>query len=362
MRSRVWGSAAAVALGGLLAAGCGGGDRGNTDTGSEGAGKAKDSVSGAYPVSVTDCMGAKATFSAAPRKIVTSNASSLELLLRLGAGDKVIGTGFPPGKGTLPGALGTQAQKVKVLSQTVIPKEKLLGSGADLYIDTFASMGSMGGGGMGDAPTAEEFQAAGIKHIYLKSTACAAQSKSPVTDLSAVEADITSLGAVTGTSARAKELVAGMKEKVDAVQKAVGGTAEDKRPTYFFFDYDAGTKQPSVTCNRQVANAVITLAGARNVFADCDGDYKQVGWEDVIAKNPDWIQLGVRDRGSEAANKKAFDEAEQWLKSDAATKGLKAVKEGHLLRVGSEQTTIAGVENADTVEEIAKALYPGKVG
>lgn len=357
MRSRVWGGTATVVLGGLLAAGCGGWDGGNTDTADESVGKA---VSGDYPVSITDCMGAKTTFFAAPKKIVTSNTSSLELLLRLGAGAKVIGTGFPPSKGTLPGALDAQAQQLKVLSQTVIPKEKLLGSGADLYIDTFANMNM--GGGTGDAPTEEEFKAAGIKHIYLKSTACAAQSKTPVTDLSAVEADITSLGQVTGTSAKAKELVAGMKEKVDAVQKAVGGTAEGERPTYFFFDYDAGTKQPTVVCNRQVANAVITQAGARNVFADCDGDYKQVGWEDVIAKNPDWIQLGVRNRGSEAANKKAFDEAEQWLKSNAVTKGLKAVKEGHFLRIGSEQTTITGVENASTVEEIAKTLYPGKVG
>ncbi|WP_199844131.1 ABC transporter substrate-binding protein [Streptomyces sp. RTd22] len=356
MRSRVWGGTAAVVLGGLLVAGCGGGED------AAGARKAGDSVSGGYPVTVTDCMGAKTTFSAAPKKIVTSNASSLELLLRLGAGDKVLGTGFPPGKGTLPGALDTEAQKVEVLGQTVIPKEKLLGSGADLYIDTFASMGSMGGGGMGDAPTEEEFTAAGIKHTYLKSTACAATTKKPVTDLSAVEADITSLGAVTGTGAKAKELVAGMRAKVDAVQKAVGTTAESRRPTYFFFDYDAGTKQPTVVCDRQVAHAVITLAGARNAFADCDGDYKQVGWEDVIAKNPDWIQLGVRNRGSEAANEKAFDEAEKWLKSDSATKGLKAVKEGHFVRIGSEQTTIAGVENAGTVEEIAKALYPGKVG
>ncbi|MEU3843793.1 ABC transporter substrate-binding protein [Streptomyces sp. NPDC028635] len=358
MRSRVWGGTAAVVLGGLLVAGCGGGGKDSADGNAGQAGKA---AAGGYPVSVTDCTGARTTFSGAPKGIVTSNASSLELLLRLGAGDQVIGTGFPPGKGTLPGSLDAQAQKVEVLSQTVIPKEKLLGSGADLYIDTFASMGSMGGSGMGDAPTPEEFKAAGIKHIYLKSTACAAQSKSPVTDLSAVEADITSLGAVTGTSAQAQKLVAGMKTKVDAVQKAVGGTAENSRPTYFFFDYDAGTKQPSVTCNRQIANAVITLAGARNVFADCDGDYKQVGWEDVIAKNPDWIQLGVRNRGSEAANEKAFDEAEQWLKSNAATKGLTAVKEGHFLRIGSEQTTIAGVENADTVEAIAKTLYPGKV-
>lgn len=358
MRSRMWGGTATVVLGGLLLAGCGGGGK---DTADGNAGKTGKAVSGGFPVSVTDCMGAKTTFSSAPKRIVTSNASSLELLLRLGAGDLMMGTGFPPGKGTLPGTLDAQAQKVKVLSQTVIPKEKLLGSGADLYIDTFASMGSMGGGGRGDAPTAEEFKAAGIKHMYLKSTACAAQSKTPVTDLSAVEADITSLGAVTGTGAQARKLVAGMREKVAAVHKAVGGRAENSRPTYFFFDYDAGTKQPSVICNRQVANAVITLAGARNVFADCDGDYKQVGWEDVIAKNPDWIQLGVRNRGGEAANEKAFDEAEQWLKSDPATKGLKAVKEGHFLRIGSEQTTIAGAENADTVEAIAKILYPGKV-
>ncbi|GGX22826.1 ABC transporter substrate-binding protein [Streptomyces chartreusis] len=353
MRSRVGRAMTAAVLGGLLATGCG---SGSDEKASAAAGKGDS----ADPVTVTDCAGAETTFTATPKRIVTSNASSLELLLRLGAGDKVVGTGFPPGRGTLPDELDAQARQVKVLSETVIPKEKLLGSGADLYIDTFASMNM--GGGMGDAPTEAEFKAAGIQHIFLKSTACAAQSKSPVTDLSAVEDDITSLGAVTGTSARAAELVAGMKQKVDAVHKAVGGTPERKRPTYFFFDYDAGTKQPMAVCNRQVANAVITLAGARNVFADCDGDYKQVGWEDVIAKNPDWIQLAVRDRGSEAANDKAYDEARRWLETNSATKGLKAVEKGRFLRIGSERTTIGGVANAETVEQIAKTLYPGKVG
>lgn len=333
MRSRVWWGTTAVVLG-LLVAGCGndGSGEGNMDTAG---GSAAKSVSGGYPVTVTDCTGAKTTFSAVPKKIVTSNASSLELLPRLGAGAKVIGTGFPPGKGTLPAALDGQAHKVPVLGRTVIPKEKLLGSGADLYIDTFASMGGMGGG-MGDAPTEAEYKTAGIKHIYLKSTACAATRRSPVTDLSAVEDDIASLGAVTGTGTRAKELVAGMKERVDAVRDAVGGTPDSERPTYFLFDYDAGTEQPTVVCNRQVANAVITLAGARNVFADCDGDYEQVGWEDVIAKNPDWIQLGVRNRGSAVANKRAFDEAETWLKTNAATKGMKGVEAGHFLRIGSD--------------------------
>ncbi|WP_419996307.1 ABC transporter substrate-binding protein [Streptomyces boninensis] len=350
MRARVWCGGAAVLA--LFAAGCGGGDGGEARAagGSE--------AGGGFPVKVSDCRGDETTFDAAPKKIVTSNASSLELLLRLGAGDKVIGTGFPPGKGTLPGALGTRAQQVPVLSKAVIPKEKLLGSGADLYIDTFAAMNM---GGMGDAPKEEEFKAAGIKHIYLKSTACAAMSKKPLTDLSAVEADITALGDVTGTGDRAAELVAGMRKRVGAVHKAVGGTAQKDRPSYFFFDYDAGTKQPMAICNKQIGNAVITSAGARNVFAGCDGDYQPVGWEDVVAKNPDWIQLAVRNRGSAAETRAAYDEAQRWLERNPATKGLEAVRKGRFLRIGSEATTIAGVANADTVRRIAATLYPGKV-
>jgi len=356
MRSRAWCGVTAVALVGLLTAGC-------ADDSKTAAGDGNPTTAapaGGYPVTVTDCAGGKTTFTSAPRKIVTSNASSLELLLRLGVGDKVIGTGFPPGKGTLPAPLDAEAQQVPALGTPGIPKENLLASGADLYIDTFASMEGMGGP-VGSSPTEAEFKAAGIQHIFLKSTACAATRKEPLTDLSAVEDDITTLGAVTGTAAKAKELVDGMRQKVDAVRQAVGDVPESERPTYFFFDYDAGTQQPSVVCNRQIANAIITLAGARNLFADCDNDFQRVGWEDVISRNPDWIQLGVRNQGSTTANTKAFDEAEKWLKDNPATKGLTAVKEGHFLRIGSESTTIAGVTDADTVQAIAKALYPGKV-
>jgi iron complex transport system substrate-binding protein len=356
MRIRTGWGPTAVVVGGLLATGCGGGGDG---AGGGNGSAAGGSVTGGHPVTVTDCRGARTTFSRPPERIVTSNASSLELLLRLGAGDKVIGTGFPPGPGTLPGALDAQGRKVRVLSRSVIPKEKLLASGADLYIDTFANMRMSG---TGDAPSEEEFRAAGIRHIHLKSTACAAQHEGPVTDLSAVEDDITALGEVTGTSAQAAHLVDGMKDKVRAVRKAIGNVPEAERPTYFFFDYDAGTKQPTALCNRQLAHAVITLAGARNIFADCDTTYKQVGWEDVLSRNPDWIQLGVRNRGGRAATDKAFDEARRWLETNPATKGLKAVKQGHFLRIRSERTTIAGVENADTVERIAHTLYPSKVG
>ncbi|MFE0042076.1 ABC transporter substrate-binding protein [Streptomyces albireticuli] len=352
MRPRAWcGVLAAVALS-TTACGAGGGKAETTD---DGAGAAR----AGFPVSVADCMGAKTTFDAPPKKIVTSNAAALELLMWLGAGDKVIGTGFPPGKGTLPQDMSDRAAKVPVLGKMVIPKEKLLGSGADLYIDSFSSMKNMGKAG--DAPTAKEFETAGIKHVYLKSTACAAMGKSARTDLSGVEADIEELGKVTGTSARARELVQEMRKKTGAVRDALKDVPEDKRPSYFLFDYDASTKQPMAVCNRQVANGILTQAGARNVFADCDGDFKPVGWEDVVAKNPDWIQLAVRSRGGEEADRKAFDDAAEFLRNFPATKDLKAVQEGRFLRITSQRTTIGGVRSADTVREIAHTLYPDRV-
>ncbi|WP_240150907.1 MULTISPECIES: ABC transporter substrate-binding protein [Streptomyces] len=340
----------------VAATACGGG---GAAEGGKGTGPAATGSGGSgFPVRVTDCQGVPTTFPAAPARIVTSNAAALEMLLRLGAGDRVIGTGFPPGKGTLPADLDARAQRVPVLGKMVIPKEKLLGSGADLYIDTFASMEHMGGAG--DAPTAQEFASAGIRHLYLASTACAPMAKEPQRDLSGVEGDLTRLGAVTGTSKRAAELVSGMRAKVAAVHKAIGEVPPERRPGYFFFDFDAGTKQPIAVCGKQVANAVINQAGARNVFDGCDGAFQRVSWEDVVGKNPDWIQLAVRNRGDAAANRKAFEEAAAFLKGFPATRGLKAVRDGKFLRIGSERTTIAGVGNADTVEEIAHTLYPAQ--
>lgn len=349
-------AAAAVALLATAATACASG-------GDTAPGAAKiTAVGSGFPVKVADCAGKETTIAKAPTKIVTSNAASLEMLLRLGAGDRVIGTGFPPGKGTLPAEVAEQGSRVPVLGDKSIPKEKLLGSGADLYVDTFGAMPMMGGGANG--PSEEEYAAAGIQHVYLLSTACAGTpkaAKGPRTDLSGVEEDIRRLGAVTGTAARAEELVTGMERRTGEVRTALAGVPAEQRPTYFVFDFDGGTKQPVAVCARQVANAVITLAGARNVFADCDADFKPGSWEDVVAKNPDWIQLAVRNRGSEEATRKAFDDAEAFLRGFPATQGLKAVQQGHFVRLGSEATTIAGVRNADAVRQIAAAVHPDLV-
>ncbi|MFF6999603.1 ABC transporter substrate-binding protein [Streptomyces sp. NPDC008313] len=334
---------------GLLVTGCSGSGGGSGAKGAASAGK------GGSAVSVENCDGQKVTFKAPPAKIVTSNASALEILLRLGAGAKVVGTGFPPGKGALPGGLATEAAKVPVLGRTAIAKERLLGSGADTYVETFRPTR-----GASLTPTPEEYRAAGIQVVQMRTTACAAQRSGPRKDLSDVTDDIERLGTLTGTSKRAGEITASMKKKVEAVRARIGKVPDERRPTYFVFDYDGGTQQPTAVCGKQVANAVITLAGASNIFRTCDSDYQRVGWEQVVGKNPDWIQLAVRNRGGGANDAKAFADAEHFLKTFPATKGLKAVKENKFLRIRSEKITTPGVGNADAVEQIAHTLYPDR--
>ncbi|GAA3026626.1 ABC transporter substrate-binding protein [Kitasatospora albolonga] len=353
MRTRVLPGVAAAAA--LLISGCSSGGGAPSPAPSTGT----PAATAGFPVPVADCAGRETVIDGPPARIVTSNAAALEMLLELGAGERVVGTGYPPGQGYLPGALAERGARVPVLGQQGIAKEKLLGSGADLYVDTFGPMAM--GGGTGAAPSEQEFAAAGIKHVFLLSTACAAQGKAPRTDLAEVQRDVERLGAVTGTADRARRLTAAMAEKTGRVTAALAALPADRRPSYFFFDVDAGTKQPMAVCNRQVANAVITLAGARNVFADCDASFRPVGWEEVVARNPDWIQLGIRNKGGEEENRHAYEEAEQFLRTFPATQGLAAVREGRFLRIGSEVTTIAGVRNADTVQQIARTLHPDLV-
>jgi len=186
----------------------------------------------------------------------------------------------------------------------------------------------------GDAPTEAEYKAAGIKHIYLKSTACAAARKNPVTDLSAVEDDITPRR-VTGTGAKAEQLVAAMKQKVDAVRTGSRHAASSGPRT------SSSTTTPaqaaSVVCNasRQRGDHA---GGARNVFATATATTSRS--LETSSPEPGLDPAGVRNRrrgGEQEGVRRARMAGEQ-----CGDQGLTAVKEHHFLRIGSEQTTIAG--------------------
>lgn len=349
---RILSAAAAVlvAIGPSAATGCGtGGPR--TARAGDAAGRAR----------VTDCGGRPVEVSAPPRRVVTLTPSVLEMMFWLGLGDRVVGTGVPPPKGTFPPRFEAAAQRVRRLSGPYragayrpVSREVLLGVRPDFVIGGFSSNFTAEG-----ATGQDELAQRGVPSYLALSTACDGTAAGPRRDMSLVERDLTNLGRLFGVEDRARGLVAAMRAKTGQVAARLRGTSE--RPSVFAFEYEEGTDSPYAPGNRQTINAVIARAGGRNVFADLDRAYERVGWEEIVRRDPDVILIIVYGKGDRAADQAAAGRAQRFLAAHPPVRGLRAVRDRRFAALVYEDGSVGGVRNADAVVSLARQLHPGTV-
>ncbi|GAB3131493.1 ABC transporter substrate-binding protein [Tsukamurella serpentis] len=298
----------------------------------------------AEPVTMQLCDGSKVTFDNTPDKIATGNTSALELLIRLGAADKVVGTAWSAGAKTLPQDVREKAEKVPSLGERAADKEKLLKSGAQVYIDPYESMPMMGITG----PTPEDFAAAGMKRVMLRSSACNDTLTGPVTTLDGVKEDIRSLAALVGRKQAGDELVESM--KVDPAP------AKAEKPKILYLIGARNNDRASTIGNRQIGNAIIELAGGRNAFESVDKAQFAGSWEDVVASDPDAIVLTVTRQATQEAADKAYRALVDQLRNDPRTAAMRAVRDQKFVRAYAEDMTLPGVENAQMVRTLAQEI------
>lgn len=295
----------------------------------------------------TLCDGSTVKIDRTPDAIATGNTAALEILLRLGAGSKVVGTAWSDGATTLPADVRAEATRVRSLGARAADKEKLLTSGAQVYVDPYDGMTMMGIPG----PSAADFAAAKMQRIVLRSSACAATQERPVTDLAGVEQDISSLAQLVDRRADGDRLIAGMRDTVAKAPRAA-----DRRPSVLYLTPGRDDAQATTVGNRQIANAVITLAGGRNVFDGTGKAQFAAPWETVVSMAPDVIVVAVTRQDSDAKVDAAFDAAVTKLRSDPRTAGLAAVRENRIVRAFAEEMSLPGIENATMVSTLAGAL------
>ncbi|GII95377.1 ABC transporter substrate-binding protein [Sinosporangium siamense] len=347
--------AAAAAM--LLAAAC-------ADTSGRQAHPARTPATGtpeSTAATVTDCNGVKSVVDSPPKRVVVLTPSVLELMLWLGLGDRVAAVGQEPRPGSLPQRFSAQIARIPSLSGKYtagsgykpVPKEELLSADPDLVLGGFASNFEAAG-----AISQAELAGAGIPSYLALSTACKSAVTAPQTDFGLVRRDLENLGLIFGVPDRARQVIADMEQKVAAVKAKAGRLADAERPTVFPFEYDEGTATPYAPGNRQAVNAVIETAGGRNVFGDRNQAYTKVGWEEVVARDPQVILIVVYDKGDPAANEARFAEAEKFLTGNAALRGVRAVTERRFARLVYESASVGGVRNADAVVELAGQLHP----
>ncbi|MGQ0772808.1 MAG: ABC transporter substrate-binding protein [Pseudonocardiales bacterium] len=225
--------------------------------------------SGAAPSTVINC-GQSYTYSQAPQRIVTSSTPATEIVLALGARNRLVGAVAP---GELLPEYVADFDGVRIIAEQAFPppsKETVLAARPDLVVSAYPD--DYGPKALGDRGT---LASEGI-NSYLLSGACDGH-KATIDD---IYADLQALGTLLGTEEQAQALVTTLRGDVEAVSPVDGSPA--------VFVYSGGTDTPSTPGSLALVDDLLTRAGATNVFPEVTG-FGEVSWEELVKRNPDAI-------------------------------------------------------------------------
>ena len=289
------------------------------------------------PVTLDNC-GTPVVLDTPPERVITIKSSPTETMLALGLGDRIIGTAYPDGP--VPAAWAADAAAIPVISPKVPGQEAVLALNPDFVYAGWES--NLTADGAGDRAT---LAARGIG-TYVSPSACkkSGYQPDPLT-FDDVFGEITEVGRVFGVTARADELVTGLRTQLAAVRPVSHVSA---------FWWSSGTDTPYAGAGIGAPQMIMGAAGLTNVLAGVHDTWAPAGWEQVIAADPDVLVLVD-------ASWNSFDKKVAYLESNPALAQLTAVREHRFVSVPFAATE-AGVRNVEataTLVDQVRALGLG---
>lgn len=290
---------------------------------------AEPAPSDATAVTVDNC-GTEVVFDSPPQRIVTVKSSTTELLLALGAGDRIVGQAFPDGP--IPEQWAPAAD-IPVLSDSSPGQEAVLELEPDLVFAGWESVFSADSSGERDS-----YAALGI-HTYVAPSACKDPAYQPDRmTVDELERQITELAEIIAVDPA--PFLAEQRATLDAI-------SPDSRELRALW-YSSGTDTPYVGAGIGNPQLILDLVGLENVAADVADTWTSMSWEAIVDANPDVIVL-VDATWNSAADKIAL------LESNAATAELDAVQNSRYLVIPFASTE-AGARTAWAAADLAQQL------
>lgn len=304
---------------------------------------AKPEAAAVKPVAVENC-GKPVTYTSVPQRAVANDVNIVAMMYALGLEDRMAGVSGVGGrdKPLLEAKYATAAKKVPILSADYFNKEVLLGANPDFV---FAGYGY--GFSKEKGLTPESLAELGIATYQLSEACLQADGKARglgVPPVDGMYQDLINLGKIFGVDGRAEQLVAGLKARVDAVQKAVP-TGKAAVPVFL---YDSGTESPLTSGSEAIPSDVIKRAGGRNIFDDTKDSWIKVSMEEIVKRNPSYVV--IVDYGNTTA-----DQKKEFLRSHPALGQLQAIKEQRFLVLPYAHLTPSPL-NVDAIEQLGQSL------
>lgn len=159
----------------------------------------------------------------------------------------------------------------------------------------------------------------------------------------AADTDLLNLGKLAGTEETAQAVVDDIHQRLAALQAAPSG---DETPVGFIFD--SGTDSIFTSGSFGAPTAILNAAGSENAMDTIDDTWVSVSWENLVEADPDYIVF-VDYPGQ------SFEEKVEVLKSNPASRDLKAVQEERFINL-SYSLWCSSPLNIDAAEWIRVAL------
>jgi len=253
-------------------------------------------------------------------KIVSMGPSVTEILVALGAGDKIIAADI-----NSKGIAGLKSDVV-LFNTFELDSEKLIDLAPDLIFVPSLSKAS------GTYKLVEDI---GICVVYLPSS----------TSIEAIKEDIRYIAAVMGAESKGKTIISDFEKELAAVKK-IGDTITEKKTVHFEC---AAAPWLYVAGSETFVHEMIVLIGAVNPYAG-QKDWFNITDEAVLTANPDVILTSVDYIPDPVAE----------IKSRPGWDAVTAVKNNAVYYIDTDSSNRPNHNIIKALKEMAKAVYPDK--
>lgn len=153
---------------------------------------------------------------------------------------------------------------------------------------------------------------------------------------------------MTGHETETAALIESLKERVLVVVENVKRTGADDRPLVYY-ELDATDPSAPFTFGAGTfLDALITVAGGRNLGSSLDSAWAQISAEKVIELNPHIILLGDA----------AYGISPESVAARPGWKDIDAIKNAHIYAFDDNLVSRPGPRLVDGLEELARRLHP----
>lgn len=286
----------------------------------------------AFPVTVQSC-GRAVTFDAAPSRAISNDVNLTEMMLVLGLRDRMVGYTGISGWQTLDDELRYGIDELPELSEKYPTREVLVGTETDFF---FAGWNY--GFRVGGEVTPETLEPFGIQ-TYELTESCIHIGPKGRASMEDMYTDIRNLGRIFGVDARAEELVAGWQARLAEATADV-----DRSAPLRVFVYDSGQEAPFTAGGYGMPSALIEAAGGVNIMNDLEKSWAEIGWEPVVARNPEVVV--IIDYGDVTAEQKIA-----FMMENPAFAEIDAVRNNRFVVLEYVEAT-PGPRNIEAVEKL----------